>query len=143
MSRVIAIGLTAVILAACQPADQTPTAEPTAPAPAAEPAAADPASAPRAAAPMTWEAMQDRYQQMEGDPTDPLEALERRAVLCAHYSGEFGGDNSERDQWLNAQMDSYRCDDLVADARAMRDARSGEPDVAARLDTVLAQFAEF
>jgi len=85
--------------------------------------------------------MQDHYRQMEVEPTDPLEAMEMRAVLCSHYSGEFGGDNSERDQYLNAQIDKYRCgDELVAEARAMRDARSGEPTVKARLDTVLAQF---
>lgn len=141
MSRIVAIGLTALMLAACQPADQAPVAEPEATAdqaPIAE--AAAPESAPAPSMPMTWTAMQDRYQRMEDAPSEPLEALERRAVLCAHYSGEFGGDNSERDQWLNAQMDQYRCDELVADARAMRDARSGEPVVVDRLDTVLAQF---
>ena len=142
MSRIVAIGLTAFMLAACQPpADQTPAAEADqTPAAESEAVAAAPESAPAPSAPMTWAAMRDRYQQMEGAPSDPLEALEHRAVLCAHYSGEFGGDNSERDQWLNAQMDQYRCLDLVADARAMRDARSGEPAVVDRLDTVLAQF---
>jgi hypothetical protein len=85
--------------------------------------------------------MQDRYRQVQVTPSDPLEALERRAVLCAHYSGEFGGDGSERDQWLNGQMDRLRCgDELIAEARAMRGARSGNPDVVARLDIVLGAF---
>lgn len=85
--------------------------------------------------------MQDHYLRSEDEPTDALEALENRAVLCQHYMGEHSGMGSERDLWLNAQMDKYRCEELVADARAMLDARSGEPAVVARLNTVLAQFA--
>ncbi|KQY84807.1 hypothetical protein [Brevundimonas sp. Root1423] len=133
MSRIVVLGLTVLVLAACKPADQTAQPE------AAAPVAAT--SAPQPSASVSWEAMQDRYRQVEVAPSDPLEALERRAVLCAHYSGEFGGDGSERDQWLNTQMDELRCgDELIAEARAMRDARSGEPGVIARLDTVLGAF---
>lgn len=133
MSRIVAIGLTALILAACEPADQSTPPEPAAP--------AGTASAPQASAPVSWEATQERYRQVEVAPSDPLEALEWRAVGCAHYSGEFGGDNSERDQWLNAQMDRLQCgDELVNEARALRDARSGEPDVGARLEAILAVY---
>jgi hypothetical protein len=133
MSRIVALGLTALSLAACNPADQTPPPEP------ATPAAAT--SAARPSAPVSWEATQDRYRQVEAAPSDPLEALEWRAVQCDHYSGEFGGDGSERDQWLNAQMEGLRCGDpLAAEARAMRDARAGEAGVAARLDVVLARL---
>lgn len=137
MSRIALIGLTALTLTACGPGEQTPTAEPAAPAPTPAPA---PGSDAGATAPMSWEAMQDRYRQMEVAPGDPLEALEHRAVLCAHYMGEQGGEGSERDQWLNAQMETHRCEELAAEARAMRDARSDEPAVVARLETVLAQF---
>ena len=147
MSRAIVIGLTALILSACGPADQTPTAEPAAPAPApaptpapaAKPAAAA-ASAPQPFAPTTWEAMADHYHQSEAEPADALQALESRAVTCVHYMGEHSGMGSERDQWLNDQMDQYRCEELVAEARAMRDAHSGEPAVVARLNIILAQF---
>ena len=137
MSRSAVIGLTALILTACGPADQTPTAEPAAPTPAAAPAAA--ASAPQPSGPMSWEAMQDHYRQMEVEPTDPLEALEYRAVVCSHLSGEVGSGDPERERYLGAQIDEYRCEDaLVAEVRAMRDARSDEPAVVARLDTILA-----
>ena len=137
MSRIALIGLAALILTACGPADQAPTAEPAAPAAAA--AATAPASAPRPSAPMSWEAMQDHYRQMEVEPTDPLEALEYRAVACAHFSSEVGSGDPEREQYLSAQIDKYRCEEaLVAEVRAMRDARSDEPAVLARLDTILA-----
>lgn len=126
MSRFVAIGLTALILTACGPADQTTTAEPAAPEPA--PAAAATASTPT---PMPGS---------EGDPADALQALESRAATCLHYMGEHSGMGSERDHWLNDQMDKYRCGELAAEARAMRDARSGEPAAVARLDIVLAEF---
>lgn len=140
MARMIAIGLTALVLAACGPADQTPTAETAAPAPSPAPVSSEPAKAPQTAA-MSWEAMQERYQQIEVEPTDPLEALEYRAVTCAYLSSEIGGDVPEREQFLYAQIDKYRCEDaLVAELRAMRDARADEPAVVARLDTILANL---
>ena len=131
MSRFVAIGLTALVLAGCKPADQTAPPEPAAPSVAAR--------APQPSAPVSWEATQARYRQVEIAPSDPLEALEWRGVLCEHYAGEFGGDGSERDGWLNARMDELRCgDDLTAEARALREARSGDPVAVARLDAVLA-----
>ncbi|MEJ6788855.1 hypothetical protein BrevBR_04830 [Brevundimonas sp. BR2-1] len=132
MSRIVALGLTALTLAACNPADQAPPTTPPAATGAAPPSA-----------PVSWEATQERYRQVEAAPSDPVEALEWRAVQCDHYSSEFGGDGSERDQWLNTQMDRLECEDgLAAEARAMRDARSGEPVVVARLTTVLAALGE-
>ena len=134
MSRIAAFGLTALILAACQPGDPAPPAGPvTSSAPAA--------SSPSAAA--SWDATRERYRQVDAAPSDPLEALEWRGVRCDHYASEFGGDGSERDQWLNAQMDGLACGEaLAAEARAMRDAHSAEPDVAARLDAVLALYGQ-
>lgn len=138
MSRTVAIGLTVLILAACGPADQTPTAESAAPEPVPAPAA--PASAPTPSPPMSWEATGERWREVEVEPSDPLEALEYRGVHCQYFSGEFGGDGSERDQWLNAQIDRLRCEELVTEARAMRASRSREPDVVTRLDAVIAVY---
>lgn len=139
MSRAVVIGLTVLLLAACGPADQTPAAESAAPEPVPAPAA--PATAPQPSAPMSWAATGERWRQVEVEPSDPLEALEYRGVHCQHYSGEFGGDGSERDQWLNAQMDRLRCGEaLVAEARAMRASRSAEQDVVSRLDAVIAVY---
>lgn len=90
---------------------------------------------------MSWEAMQDHYRSMEVEPTDPLEALEFRAVACSHFSGEVGSEDPERERFLRAQIDKYRCEDaLVAELRAMRDARSEEPVAVRRLDTILANL---
>lgn len=139
MFRTVVVGLSALILTGCGPADQTPTAQTVAPEPVLTPAAT--ASAPKPPAPMSWEAMQDHYRLMEVEPTDPLEALEYRAVICAHLSGEIGGEAPEREQYLNAQIDKYRCEDaLVAEVRAMRDARSDEPAAVSRLETILANL---
>lgn len=136
MSRIVAMGLSVLVLAACKPADLATPPEPVTP-----PAAAAPAPQPPAAA--SWEATQERYRQVDIAPSDPVEALEWRGVLCEHYSGEFGGDGSDRDQWLNTQMDKLKCgDELAAEARAMRDARSGEPIVVTRLNAVLAASAQ-
>jgi hypothetical protein len=134
MSRIVIVGLTALVLTACKPADQTTPPEPVTPAASA---------APQPSAAVSWEATQNRYQQVDVAPADPLEALEWRGVQCDHYASEFGGDGSERDQWLNTQMDQLHCgDELVADARAMRDARSGEPVVVSRLNAVLAVYEQ-
>ncbi len=141
MSRTAVVGLTFLILAACGPADQTPPAETAAPTSVPAPERAAPAGSPRPSAPMSWEAMQDHYGGMEVEPTDPLEALEYRAVICAHLSGEIGSEVPEREQYLNAQIDKHRCEDaLMAEVRAMRDARSDDPAAVSRLDTILASL---
>ncbi len=134
MSRIIAIGLTALVLAACKP-----VAEPAPPTQAAAPEAPVAAVTPEDAA---WIAIEDRYKSMAAAPADPIEAVEYRAVVCDHLSGEFGGDNSERDREVNARMDELRCgDELIAEARALRGTRAGDPDAVARLDVVLARIA--
>jgi hypothetical protein len=135
MFRIVAIGLTALILTACNPADQATPAELVPPSVAT--------SAPPPPAAVSWEATQERNRQIDVAPSDPFEALEWRGVQCEHYSGEFGGDGSERDQWLNAQMDTLQCgDELMSEARAMRNARSNEPAVVARLNAVLAVYEQ-
>lgn len=141
MFRTVVVGLTALILTACGPADQAGTAETAAPGPVPAPAPSALASAPQPSAPMSWAATGERYRQVEVEPSDPLEALEYRGVRCQHYSGEFGGDGSARDEWLNAQMDKLRCgEELLAEARAMRASRSREPAVVSRLDAVIAVY---
>ncbi|WP_332676975.1 hypothetical protein [Brevundimonas sp.] len=85
--------------------------------------------------------MQDHYRLIEVEPTDPLEALEYRAVICAHLSGEVGSEVPEREQYLSTQIDKHRCEDpLVAEVRAMRQARSNDPAAVSRLDTILANL---
>lgn len=141
MSRIVVIGLAGLVLTACGPANQAPTAEPAASTsvPASAPSA--PVISPEHSAPMTWEAMQDHYRPMEVEPNDPLEALEYRAVICAHLSSEIGSGVLEREQYLNAQIDKYRCGDgLAAEVRALRDASSANPAAMSRLATILANL---
>lgn len=136
MSRILILGLTVLVLGACKPVAQPAT--PAEPAQAAAPAVAEPAVSPEEAA---WTALQDRYDPMETAPSDPLAALEWRSVMCDHFAGEFGGDNSERDREVNARMDELRCgDELTAEVRALRGTRAGDPDAVARLDVLLARL---
>ena len=133
MSRVFVLGLAVLALTACKP-----VAEPAAPVEPAAPAAPELAISAEDAA---WTALQDRYDPMETAPADPLAALEWRSVMCDHFAGEFGGDNTERDREVNARMDELRCgDELTAEVRALRGTRAGDPDAVARLDVLLARF---
>ena len=138
MSRTFTLGLTALALAACQPvAEPAPPAEPVAPVAPAQAIPADEASAHT-----TWTALEDRYLHVNVRPSDPVDALEWTEVRCGFLSSEFGGDNSAQDRAINARMDELRCgDDMVADARALRQARAEEPAAVVRLDALLARNA--
>jgi hypothetical protein len=130
MSRIIAIGLVGLVLAACQPVAE--------PAPPAEPALA-PAAQPAVDA--AWAAEQNRYLAVNVEPSDRLEAVMWRGVRCDFLGSEFGGDNSEQDRAINARMDELRCgDELLAEARALRGTLAGAPAAVARLDALLARW---
>ena len=134
MSRILAIGLTALALAACKPVTE--------PAARAEPAAAAvPAPAAQTAAEVAWTAEQDRYLAVNVQPSDPVEAIMWRGVRCDFLGSEFGGDNSEQDRAINTRMDELRCgDELLAEARELRETLGGDPDAVARLDALLARW---
>jgi hypothetical protein len=128
MFRSLAISLTVLVIAACKPVSEP--APPAAPAPAAPTAGVD-----------AWTAEQDRYLAVNVQPSDPLEAVMWRGVRCDFLGSEFGGDNSEQDRAINARMDELRCgDELLAEVRVLRDARSGDPAVVARLDALLSRY---
>ena len=130
MFRSLAISLTVLVIAACKPVSE--------PAPAAAPA--PPPAAPTASAD-AWTAEQDRYLAVNVQPSEPLEAVMWRGVRCDFLGSEFGGDNSEQDRAINARMDELRCgDELLAEVRVLRDARSGDPAVVARLDALLSRY---
>ena len=134
MSRIIAIGLAGLVLAACKPVAE--------PAPPAEPAAAAaqaPAAEPTVDA--AWAEEQDRFLSVNVQPTDPVEAVMWRGVRCDFLGSEFSGDNSEQDRAINARMDELRCgDELLAEARELRGTLAGAPAAVARLDTLLARW---
>ncbi|WP_425987219.1 hypothetical protein [Brevundimonas sp. TWP2-3-2] len=131
MSRVIAIGLAGLVLAACKPVAE--------PAPPAEPAAAAaPAPAAQPAVDAAWAAEQDRYLAVNVEPSDPVEAVMWRGVRCDFLGSEFGGDDSVQDRAINARMDELRCgDELLAEARELRGTLAGDPASVARIDALL------
>lgn len=129
MSRIIALGFAAVILAACQPA-----AESTAPAEAAAPKVA----ADQAAQDAVWAALEDRYLGMETVPTDPIEALEWREVHCNFLGGEIGGD-PEQDKAVNARIEEIGCGRQLEDAQALRATRMTDTAAVARLDAFISR----
>lgn len=128
MSRIIAIGLTAVLLAACQPAAE----------PAAATEAPVPTAAEQAARDATWAALEERYLGMETVPSDPIEALEWREVHCNFLGGEIGGD-PEQDKAVNARIEEIGCFRQLEDARALRDTRMTDTAAVARLDAFISR----
>lgn len=134
MIRIIALGLTALVLTACKP-----VAEPAPPAEPAAPVAPSPAAP--TAAEAAWTAEQDRYLAVNVQPSDPVEAVMWRGVRCDFLGSEFGGDNSEQDRAINARMDELRCgDELLGEARELRQTLGGDPAAVARLDALLARW---
>lgn len=131
MSHIFILSLAALTLAACQPA-----AEPAAPAqpeaPAA-PAAETPEDAAR-------RALEDRYLEINVEPTNPIDAVEWREVRCNFLAGEFGGDNSAQDRAINARMEELRCGDgVLEDARALKASHASDTAAVARLDALIAR----
>ncbi|MGV3578357.1 hypothetical protein [Brevundimonas sp.] len=131
MFRIITMSLAALTLAACQPA--------------AEPAAATQPEAPAAPAAETPEdaalrALEDRYLEINVEPTNPIDAVEWREVRCNFLAGEFGGDNSAQDRAINARMEELRCGDgVLEDARALKASHALDTAAIARLDAILAR----
>lgn len=122
----------ALVLIGCKPSAQAPAA--------LEPVVAD-ISDLSSAADAAWTAEQDRFLGINIAPSDPVDALMWRGVRCGFLGSEIGGDNSAQDRAIQARMEELRCgDDLLADARALRTARSDDPATVARLDALLVQY---
>ena len=133
MSRIIVIGLTALVLAACQPA-----AEPAAPVAPAATTATPAAATDQAAQDAIWAALEERYLGMETVPSDPIEALEWREVHCNFLGGEIGGD-PEQDKAVNARIEEIGCFRQLEDAQALRATRMTDTAAVARLDAFISR----
>lgn len=72
------------------------------------------------------------------DPAS-VDAVLERGDMCLHLSGEFNGDQSERDRELNAQMMSLHCERITTDLNALK-SRPMTPVQAARLRELLDAF---
>ena len=76
-------------------------------------------------------------------PTDPVDAFVWRADLCMHLGGEIGGDRSERDVQVQAQMEELKCgDEVVADGRALKASHASDPAAVAKIDAALMAWAD-
>jgi len=128
MSRIIVIGLTAVLLAACQPAAEPAAPEAPAPITATDQAAQD----------AVWAALEERYLGMETVPSDPIEALEWREVHCNFLGGEIGG-GAEQDRAVNARIEEIGCMRQLEDAQALKATRMTDTAAVARLDAFLSR----
>lgn len=128
MARSIVIGLTALVLSACQPATE----------PAATAAAAATPATDQAAQDAVWAVLEDRYLGMEAVPTDPIEELEWREVHCNFLGREIGGD-PEQDKAVNARIEEIGCFRQLEDARALRDTRMTDTAAVARLDAFISR----
>ncbi|WP_425987220.1 hypothetical protein [Brevundimonas sp. TWP2-3-2] len=109
MSRVLAIGLAFIALAACRPAQPAGPAAPAEAAPAVEAAAPAP-------------------------PADPVAAFVERAELCVHFGGEEPYD-AARAAEIAAAVQANRCEALAADGAALK---ASMPAAAAQIDAALA-----
>ncbi|MBJ7484309.1 hypothetical protein [Brevundimonas sp.] len=126
MNRPILIALSLLAVTACTPAD-APKSEALRP------------EAPSAAAEAAEAASQQAYDEVANTPpTEPVANLAWRAELCSHLGGEIGGDGSERDREVQAQMETMRCGDgLIAEGAALKVANASDPAVVARIDAAL------
>ena len=61
-------------------------------------------------------------------PPDVADVV-RRAEACQHFADEFGGDGSDCDREVLAEMDTLRCGEVEADAAALRRAYAGNAAV--------------
>jgi len=111
--------LVALLVVACQPADQaTRLPPPPSPVKAAPQVAAPPASA--------------------SAPTAQDEKILDDAETCAHLAGEFGGDQSERDKDVNEQQDGLQCDRAVSQLKDLRSRLPKGSPLHARVNDALA-----
>ena len=108
MHRLVALGLTALVLSACQRAAEP--AEPVAP--------ASTAPAVLSVADVAWQAEVDRYLAVNVQPSEPVDAVIWRGVRCEFLGRNVSGANPARDQAINARRNELRCgDELSGEAR--------------------------
>ena len=133
MSRIIALGVLVVVLAACGP-----VAEPATPEEPATPAATAPVVV--SAVEAAWQAEVDRYLAVNVQPSDPVDAMIWRGVRCEFLASEIGGDDSAQDRAIKARMAELRCgSELTGEIRELRETLAGDPTAVARLDLLLAR----
>ncbi|MDR2239190.1 MAG: hypothetical protein LBE33_01970 [Zoogloeaceae bacterium] len=64
-----------------------------------------------------------------------VRAIVERISLCEHFAGEFNGDGSDHDKYVNAKMTQLRCGDaLDRDVGAIRKKYSDNQAVQTTLD---------
>ncbi|MEJ2793090.1 hypothetical protein WAE56_06705 [Iodobacter sp. LRB] len=64
----------------------------------------------------------------------------RRAEDCLHFSGEFGGDQSERDKEVSQEMDKLRCDTIAADLNKLNQRLPKDSPLAPKVKALLREY---
>ena len=114
--------LAALLAVGCKPAPQAPGPETTADAPLPPPPVAAPATPAAIDPAVDWE------NRLGNLPPDAAAVIERVAA-CTHFSGEFNGDQSERDREVAAKMRELRCDTIDHASATLREQYGDRPDV--------------
>ncbi|STQ90724.1 hypothetical protein EV682_102266 [Iodobacter fluviatilis] len=63
-----------------------------------------------------------------------------RAEECLHFSGEFGGDQSERDKEVSQEMDKLRCDTIAADLNKLNQQLPKDSPLAPKVKALLREY---
>lgn len=63
-----------------------------------------------------------------------VQKMTERLRACEHLSGEFGGDGSERDREVSAEMEKLHCSSVAAEAEALRQKYAKHPLALQSLD---------
>ncbi len=69
------------------------------------------------------------------DVPDDASSVASRLASCVHFSGEFNGDQSQRDKEVTGAMAELRCDTIESEAAEVRRKYSGNAAVIKALDS--------
>ncbi len=70
-------------------------------------------------------------------PDQATAALIERAQTCVHLAGEFGGNQSARDQEINQQMGELKCGSIARELKALQRRLPKDSTAAAQVRSLL------
>lgn len=69
-----------------------------------------------------------------------VKSLIARAETCIHFSGEFNGDQSDRDKEVVAEMDKLKCADIDKELLTAKEKYKNNPEILKRLAEASANY---
>lgn len=58
-----------------------------------------------------------------------IKPLLERLDACSHFSGEIGGDNSDRDKEVKTEMERLKCDTIDVEVTAAKEKFKNNPEI--------------